>query len=37
MSQNLEDFLEERERNIKDEKQEQINAVTRTKDLKEKK
>ena len=36
MSQNLEDFLEEREKKIIDKKQEQINAVTRAKELKEK-
>ena len=35
MSQNLEDFLEEREKKIIDKKQEQINAVTRAKELKE--
>lgn len=35
MSQNLEDFLEERERKIKEEKQEQINAVAKAEQLKE--
>jgi hypothetical protein len=36
MSQNLEGFLEEREKKIKEEKQEQINAVAKAEQLKEK-